>query len=296
MNARHWIVLFVTATLFGSSFLLNKIAVASVPPIWLAILRVVIAAIAMSAASVAFGARMPKFGKSWGPLFVLGLLTAAIPYVGIAWGQSHIPSSLGGILFATIPIFTALIAPLMVAEAPLTRLRVLGIGLAFSGVVLAVGTPQISGSQGQMAGALATLLAAFSYSLGTTYSRRHPELSPMVIATGQLVTGSLILLPFGLIFVPVSGIEVTAPAAAAVLAVGLLSTALPVLLLFWLIRNAGASNASVVAFFIPVAAVVLGAVVMAEPITAYTAGGFALILLGAVLTTRKGVTRSPARA
>lgn len=287
MTLKHWGVLLLTAALFGASFLFIKTAVAELPPLPLAAARVAIAAVAMVAFLIASGGRLPPLGRGWVPLLVLGVLTAAVPYFAIAWGQTRIPSSLGGILFATIPIFTVVIAPMVTPEARLTPLRMLGVAVAFGGVVLAVGPGSLLGGSGQADGAFVTLIAALSYAVGNIYARMQTGLSPVVMAVGQLVTGALILVPLSLLVtpVPLAGLALSHAATGSVLAVALLSTALPVLLMFWLVRNAGATNTSIVAFFIPVAAVVLGAVVLSEPVTLATLGGFGAILGGAGLAT-----------
>lgn len=285
MSAKHWALLLLTAALFGSSFLFIKIAVVEVPPLSLAAARVAIAAVFMVAVLLATGGRLPAPGRDWLPLFVLGGLTAALPYFAVAWGQTRISSSLGGILFATIPIFTMFIAPFIVKEERLTGAKLLGVSLAFVGVILAIGPQAFGGLTTQLAGAAVTLSAALSYALGNIYARLRRDLSPMVMATGQLVTGSVILVPLSLLLDQPVVLSLSAGVAASILAVALLSTALPVLLMFWLVRHAGATRASILAFFIPVAAVVLGASVLGEVIPAATFAGFAVIVVGALLAT-----------
>ena len=94
-----WSALILTATLFGSSFLFIKLTVSDIPPFTLAAGRAALAAVAVYIFMRLNGARLPAIGRDWVPLIVLGILTAVIPYVAIAWGQRYIDSSLGGILF-----------------------------------------------------------------------------------------------------------------------------------------------------------------------------------------------------
>lgn len=294
MKPLHWLIVLLTATLFGSSFLFIKLAVQEIPPLTLAAARVLIAAIAMTAVLFAVGRRLPALGRAWLPLLVLGVLTAAIPYVGIAWGQTRIESSLGGILFATIPIFTVVIAPLVTPEQRLHGWRLFGVGIAFAGVITTLGTQSLtaflfsasgSGGSAHLAGATVTLLAAFSYAIGNIYARIKSGMDPMVMASGQLITGSLVLLPIAFLLDPPVVAIPENTALYSTLALALLSTAAPVLMMFWLIRNVGATNASVLAFFMPVASVLLGALVLQETLEIHEVAGFALILLGALTST-----------
>jgi drug/metabolite transporter (DMT)-like permease len=290
MKPLHWLIVLLTASLFGSSFLFIKLAVQEVPPLTLAAARVVLAAIAMTGVLYAVGGRLPALGRNWFPLLVLGVLTAAVPYAAISWGQERIEASLGGILFATIPIFTVVIAPMVTQETRLTGVRLAGVGVAFAGVLTTLATQafntlEIGGVSEHLAGAGATLLAAFCYAIGNIYARIKTGINPMVMASGQLITGSLVLLPIALLIDPPLVALPGDTALYSTLALSLLSTAAPVLMMFWLVRNAGATNASVLAFFIPVASVLLGTIVLHESLATHEIAGFALILLGALAST-----------
>lgn len=291
MSPKNWILLILTAALFGSSFPLINVAVADIPPMHLAAARVVVAAPVLLAFLYLTGRRLPRLGAMWLPLLGLGLLTAAIPYLAIAWGQSHISSSLGGILFATIPLFTVILAPVFSDETKLTGIQLLGILAAFVGVVLAIGPESLTEVGAKTAGAAVTLAAALSYALGNIYARTQTGLDPVLMAAGQLLTASLILVPLGVAVGPSATFSVGLPAILATLAVGVFSTAAPVLLMFTLVKRVGATRTSLLAFFIPIAAVLLGVVLLGERLTPMTVLGFAMITGGAILSSR--VVRKP---
>ena len=285
MSSKQWFVLLLTAGLFGSSFFFIKLAVDGIPPLTIAAARAALAAIAVCGFMRLSGRRLPKLGREWGPLIVLGMLTAAIPYAAVAWGQARIDSSLGGILFATIPAFSVLIAPLMLGDEGFTAERLLGAAIGFGGVVLVVGPTAFSGMAAQALGAVVTVIAAFSYATGGIYARRHPNLSPVVMAAGQLVIGSAILIPLSLIADAPWTLQPSTVAIGSLITVALFSTAVPSLLLFWLVRNAGATNASLLAFFMPVAAVLLGVGLLGEQLSWSAIAGFGSIILGATIVT-----------
>ena len=286
MSLTNWSLLILTAALFGSSFPMIGIAVAEVSPVLLAAARVLIATPFVMIFLRVTGRRLPPLGRGWIPLWILGVATAAIPYFAIAWGQTHITSSLGGILFATIPIFTALLAPLFVDETRLPFTGLLGILVAFAGVVLAIGPASLLGMGTQTLGAVVTLLAALSYALGNIFARSQVNLDPVVMAVGQLVTGSVILGVLALIFADMPTELPGAVTIGATAFVGFFSTAAPVLLMFIVIRRVGATRGSLLAFFIPVAAVILGVVILKETLPLTAILGFVMIIGGAIWTSR----------
>ena len=285
MSLPLWGVLILTATLFGSSFLFIKISVASIPPFTLAAGRAALAAIAVVLFLYLNGGRLPKPGRVWVPIIVLGLLTAVIPYVAIAVGQVHIDSSLGGILFATIPVFSVLIAPLVLKEEQLTPSRIFGVLTGFTGVILAIGPSAFSDLGTQVLGAGVTVAAALSYASGTIFARTLSGTSPVVLAAGQLLVAALVLTPVSLLVDAPWTLSPTLGPMTSLVAVALLNTAIPVLLMFWLVGKAGASNTSLLAFFMPVASVTLGVLVLGEGLGWFAILGFGFIIFGAGLVT-----------
>lgn len=282
MTAKHWLVILLTGGLFGSSFAFIHVAVAEIPPLTMAAGRAALAMPVALAFLLASGRRLPPLGRAWIPLIVLGLLTAAIPFSAIAWGQRHIASGLAGILFGTIPVFAVLLGPMLLGrEERLTAGRLTGALVGLAGVVLVIGPQALAGIESQALGAGVTLGAALSYTLGTIYARTRKELDPVVMTAGQLTVGAVVLTAAALVTDAPWQLAPSAEAIGAVAATAVLSTALPSFLLFWLVRNAGASNASLATFFIPVMAVALGTAMLGESLPWTAFAGLGLILLGA---------------
>ena len=98
----------------------------------------------------AFGVRLPRTRQGWVALFWLGLLTAAIPFGTVAWGQQHIESGMAGILFGTMPVIAVVLAPLFLAEESFTRRRLIGALIGLAGIVLVIG-PSVLGNAGNQA-------------------------------------------------------------------------------------------------------------------------------------------------
>lgn len=283
MGMREWAMLVAVGALFGSSFLFVNVAVDSVSPLTLAAARALLAAPIVWLVLKAGGQRLPRPGRDWVPLLVIGALTGAFPFAMIAYGQVHISSGVAGILFGTIPMLTIVVSHFLTPDERISPDKVVGGVVGLAGVVLVIGPEALMGLGAELAGQAATLLAALSYTLGAIYGRLRANVPAPLQAAGQTIGGALILVPLSLVFDAPWSLAPSDSALMALLAMALLSTALPSLLFFSLIRRAGATNASLATFLMPVTAVALGAAVLGERISLEALGGLALILVGAAL-------------
>ena len=282
MTAADWGLLSATALLLGSSFLFLNIAVQEIPPVTVAAARAIIAIPVVWAVMRLTGTRLPTTLAGWAPLFWLGLLTAAIPFATIAWGQQHIDSGLAGILFGALPVLAVLLGPAFLAEEQLSGRRLLGALIGLAGVVLVIGPAVLANAGSQIEGILITFAAVVSYAVGTIYARRQSHLAPPVMATGQMVVGAALLTPLALALDPAVSTAPSAGAIASVVIVGLFSTAAAMSLFFVLVRRVGAARTSLVPLFMPVVAVSLGAVVLGENLPVEAFAGLALVFAGAL--------------
>ncbi len=287
MTLRHWIMILLTAALFGSSFMFIKIALADIPPLTIATARALIAAIIIGGYAWASGVRLPRLGRDWLVLVVIGFLTAAIPYGAIAVGQTRIDSSLGGILFATIPLFTVFMAPIFLTEEQFTTWRVVGALTGLAGVAVVMGPQAIAGLQAQVLGAALTLGAAASYAAGSIYTRSNPQVAPQVMAIGQLIVATPVLATLSIGFEAPWTLHPSPTSLWALIALGGISTAGPVMLFFRLVHEVGATRTSLLTFFIPVFALILGTGLLGETPGLNAYAGLALIFTGAVMVSRR---------
>jgi drug/metabolite transporter (DMT)-like permease len=283
MGLKGWGMVVAVGTLFGSSFLFVNLAVDSVSPLTLAAARALLAAPIVWLFLKASGQPLPRPGREWLPLLVIGVLTGALPFAMIAYGQVRISSGVAGILFGAIPVFTILVGHFLTPDERMTPDKVLGGLVGLGGVVLVIGPEALKGLGAELLGQAATLLAALSYTLGAIYGRLRASLPPPLQAAGQTIGGGAVLVPLALVFDAPWTLAPSATAFAALGAMALLSTALPSLLFFSLIKRAGATNASLATFLMPVTAVALGALVLGERIAPEAYAGLALILLGTTL-------------
>lgn len=287
MGTTKWLVLLLTAVLLGSAFVFAKVAVREVPPLTIAAVRAGFAVPFVWGFMRFNGFRLPPFGAAWWPFVLIGLLAGAIPFATIALGQLYITSGLGGILFATIPLYSVVLTPIIVREERFSSRRLMAAGVGLVGVIIVVGPDALAGLSQQLFGTMVTLAAALAYALGTMLARRQTNTPPTVIAAGQLLSATLMLIPAALIVDQPWTLTPGAEAVASLAALAIFSTAIPMVLLFWLVRNAGAINASLVTFFIPLVAIGLGAAILGERLPWQGFAGLALILLSAAFIARQ---------
>lgn len=288
-----WLLLLALAGLWGGSFMLAKIAVVDIPPLTLVLARVGLAAIALWAVVALIRLPVPRDGRTWAALAVLGLLNNVVPFSLIFWGQTRIDSGLASILNATTPLFTVLLAHLVTVDERLTWPRLTGVLLGIAGVVVIIGPPALAGLAGDLLGQLAVVGAALSYACAGLWGRRLRALPPLVIAAGMVSMSTLVMLVLaGLVDQPWTLPAPSPAAAAATLTLALVCTALAYLLYFRILALAGATSLALVTFLIPPAAILLGVVVLGERLAAADLAGMALIGLGlAAIDGRLAVRR-----
>ena len=279
MAGQDWAMLFGLALVFGSAFFLVKLALGSYGPLTVALIRVALGCLILGAVAVWRGRALPRGGRIWLSLLVMGALNNAIPFTLICWGQTHIESGLTAILNAMTPIFTVLAAH-AAGQERLTLRRLAGVGLGFLGVAVLIGPESLRHLDLTNMAEIAVLLAAVSYAAAGIWGRRLRELPIEVAAAGMLGGSTLLLLPLALLLEHPWHISPTPASLAALAALGALSTAVAYLLYFRLLRRVGPTNLLLVTFLLPIVALGLGAVFLGERIATGDLAGLALILLG----------------
>ncbi len=280
-------LLLALVAMWGSSFMFNRIAVASLPPLTVVAGRVGVAAIALIFIVYAMGRRLPLPGKDWWPYVVIALIGNAIPFYLITWGQQVVESALAGILMAVMPLATIVLAHFLIAGEHLTRQRAAGFALGFGGIVLLMGPAALAGIGGEavrIISQLAVLGGALCYALQSVLTRLIVRGDVMVAAAGTLLVASVIVVPVALWLDRPWQLAPSMSSAAAVVWLGIGPTAVATILYFMLIRSAGPSFMSLVNYLSPGVAVMLGLLVMGETPSANAYFGLALILCGIAVT------------
>jgi drug/metabolite transporter (DMT)-like permease len=288
-------MLFVLAAIWGASYLFIKVAVDEIAPAPMMAARTLLAA----AVLIAYVVR--RFGweetraearSAWRHFLVLGALNAAVPFWLIAWGEQYIDSGLAAVVQASVPIFNALIVLKVLPHERLTGTRALGLAIGIVGVAVVTGIHPTGGGMA-IAGALAVVLSSLSYASAGVYGQLAVSgTTGPVLAAGSMLMGGLFLLPLALFQLPDA--TPSREAIASILALSLLGTALAQLILYRMLALHGSARLSLVTYLMPGFALVYGALILDERITAATLVGLALILGGVALAS--GAVRLPRRA
>jgi drug/metabolite transporter (DMT)-like permease len=283
---RYLVMLLVLGAIWGASYLFNEIALRDLEPAALIEGRFLFGlALLVPAVALAAGRATAVSGLRAAPwrLGVVALLNAVAPFLLIAWGQQSIDSGLTGILLASSPLFTALVAFGYHREERATGFRLAGVLVGFVGVAVLLGVQPASGRDAFL-GAVAVVAAALLYSVSGLYiGRRLADVPPLAVAVGTTLWAALLTLPLALLAWPDEMPDAGPLAAVAVLGLG--GTGVAYLLYFAIIGGAGASRAILVNYLIPTMAVAYGVVLLDEPLTASMVAGLALILVGVSLGT-----------
>jgi drug/metabolite transporter (DMT)-like permease len=286
---RGWTAFVALGIIWGLPYFFIKVAVQEVSPVVLAFGRVLLATLILMPIAWRRGA-LRSLGKHKGAIVAFGLVEFSIPFSLISLGERWISSSVTGILIAMVPLFIALIQRFFGIRESLGAWRIAGLAIGFIGVAALLGTGSISGLLG-WAGVGCMVLSTMCYAIGPLIIQRHmhglDSIGPLAIS---LLVASVILFIPALIELPAAWPSAVALTSIAVL--GVVCTAVAMLLMFYLVRHAGASRASVITYINPVVATLLGVLVLDERLGIGGFIAFALILLGSWLATRGAITRS----
>lgn len=282
MKPRDLRDLLLLAALWGGSFLFMRVAVPELGPLALIELRVLIAALVL----LPFLAMRRGLGllvRHAVPMTVLGVINSALPFCLFAYAMLSVSAGFASILNATTPLWGALVAWLWLGERLAPR-RIAGLAMGFAGiVVLSWGKASfVPGGSGMAL--LAAMAATLSYGVAASYARRRLEgVDALAVATGSQLGAALVLAPLALAWWPEQ--PVSAAAWASTVVMGVASTGIAYVLYFRLIERAGPSRAITVTFLVPVFAVIWGALVLGETLSAQMVAGGVVILLGTALST-----------
>lgn len=286
----HWYILGILVVLWGSSFAASKIAVETIPPVWVVSLRVSIGAALMLGYLFFRKQRLSRNWLHWIWFIWLGLVGNILPFTLITWGVLYVPSSVAGILMATIPLAVIVLAHFILSDEHLTAQKTFGFVIGFLGVAVLIGvggSASLDSGPLQLLALLAITGAAFCYALYGTTARLMPDMSNVSKAASVLLTAAVISLALSIYLEPNGLAHVSSASMLAVTTLGIFPTAIATILLFRLLREAGASFLALSNYLVPVFAVLLGVVLLGEALQWSDWLGLALVLCGIFITERR---------
>jgi len=224
----------------------------------------------------------------WAHIIVAALFANAAPYLLFALGEQHVASATAGMLNATTPLWTVVIALAVRHQKSINFRQGTGLILGFGGAVL-IFQPWQSASGFASAGAIECLAAAASYAISYVYMDRYLArrgIDPVTLSACQLLAAAVMLaVTLGIVGAPAPRLDLAVTASIVIL--GLVGTGAAYILNYQIITSEGATIASTVTYLLPVVAIVLGVAVLGEHVTLPVIAGVALILAGVALTRQR---------
>jgi drug/metabolite transporter (DMT)-like permease len=276
VSRRSLVLLLLLSAFWGASYLFIKVALEDgVSPWAIVSIRTALAALVLVPLAAQRGV-LGSVRDRFGPIVVLSFVQVAVPLTLIGLGEERIASSLTGILVATAPIFTFLLAFALSGEQRANTASLVGVAIGIVGVGMLLGVDAGGGSEA-LVGGMFIILAAFGYAVAAWYLKRNlAGVEPVATVVAAVVT-----LPLGLLHIPESapGLD----AVASLLTLGVVCTGFAFVIFHSLVASDGPARASLVGYIAPVFSIFYGVVLLDESFSVYTAVGLLLILGGSWL-------------
>ena len=265
MHPEDWLLLVFLSILWGGAFFFVGAAIRELPPATIVLVRVALGALILLPFVRVLGATLPRRPIDWLPYAGMGLLNNVIPFSLSATGQTYVTSGMASVLNATTPLFTVLVLAGF-REERLSLRRIAGVLIGILGVII-LRQPGPAASD-QLAGILLCLGAALSYGFSGLWARRKlAGVPPVTSAAGQLLCSSIVMaIIAGALDRPWTLPMPSLATWLSLIGLAAFSTALAYIVFFRIIARSGASNVMLVTLLIPVTAILLGWLVLGEPL------------------------------
>ena len=288
ITPKSWLMVCILGVTWGSTFLVMELALRGMTPAWLAASRLSLAGLLMVAIQLYRRAPLfidPDGPRPWGALIVSALLSTAIPFNLLSWGQQYVTSGFAGVSMAAVALIVLPLAHFFVPGDRMTPRRVIGFGIGFVGVVVLIGGQALtsSGLVLEPLGRLACLGAASCYAISTIIMRRLPAVDAVNLAGAMLLIGAVVALPGAWI---VEGPPRIPPKETLiwVILLGLVPTAGANILRVIVVRQAGPVFMSITNYIVPVFSVIAGWLILSEPLPGSLIWAMLLIMAGVGLS------------
>lgn len=261
---KHWLHLLLLSLAWGFAFYLIAVGLESFPPLTLVNIRLAVGAATLYLIMRWQGHGLPREAAWWGRFALLTLLGNLIPFSLITWAETSISSAQAGLLMALMPLSTMVLAHFFVQGDAMTPRRLSGVLLGFAGTTVLIGGDALSDMGSALLPQLAVVTATLGYAANAVYTKRMPAIDTIVVATGSLAIGTLMLLPFS---ISLEGGRWTIPTSSALIAttvLGVASTGLATWIYFRVVTDCGPSFLAAINYIIPAIAFAAGVVFLGE--------------------------------
>jgi drug/metabolite transporter (DMT)-like permease len=283
--ARELLLLLLLSSVWGASYTLIKIGVATIPPATLIAARTSIAGATLLAVMRWRRQSLPRDPMTWRRFLMQACLNSVIPFTLIAWAEQTTDASLATILNSTSPVFTFLLTALVTRHEPVTARKLFGVSAGIAGISLIVGVSALRGLGRELWAQLAIVAATVCYAGAAIFGKQFKGLDPIMPAAGSLLAGAALLTPLSL---AVDRPWALAPSAASVLALlglSVVSTALALVIYFRLLDTLGSVGTTAQAYLRVPIGVAIGVLFLGERLTSTAWLGLACVIAGVAAMT-----------
>lgn len=286
MSRRGWALFIALSLLWGIPYLLIRVAVRDVDPVIVAFGRTALGGLLLLPVAL-YRRELLAALRRWKHVLLYTVCEIVIPWWLLSYAETTLDSSTAGLLVAMVPLVAAVIL-VVAGHDRFGPKRALGLAIGFGGVAALVGTDLDLSHTWAVVAAIVTVIG---YATGA-YMMGHlvHDVPPYGVITVSLLASAAIYLPFAIWLAPA---HLTATAGWSIVALAVLPTATAFVAMFALVAEAGTSRATVVTYVNPAVAVVLGVLILGEPVTVGLMIGFPLVILGAILATSRGAPAAP---
>jgi drug/metabolite transporter (DMT)-like permease len=287
MGLKDWLIFLLIGVMAGGAFMWTKLALRELSPLDLLVIRFAMGVTFLAILTGVMRPRWPRDTAAWVALVAMGVFNVALPHFLLTWGQQFVDSAMAGILNATTPVFTLVIAHWLLSDERMSAGKLTGAAISFAGVVLVLSRNLGGGVSGNLMGQLAILLACVLFAASSVVARRFaagisPLLQALLAATVAELTIVAVALPQAAAFhLPVQPLTWLA-----LVPLGLVNTGSNYVLFFYMLNRIGPTRIQSVGYLMPFVAVLLGVIFLGEPVHWRLVVGGVLILGGIALANQ----------
>ena len=281
----------LTGIALGSSAVMNRWGLREIPPLWMVALRLALAAVLLLLTLLLLRRRLPRSPRTWMDITVVGVTFIGLPLTAFTTALLFISTAVLSVFIALIPLFTGVMAHFWVPGERLTRTRVAGLVLAMAGLAILLSTRTTGLAEEvnrlDVRGQLLALGGSLAAAASGIYARLRLRTVDAFVATGgETVVALLLVAPVAVAYGPFNAAALTWRGWLAAAYNGVVGSYIAFYLILYMIQRFGVTTAALSTLVQPMAAAIIGALLLGEILTLPLTVGAACILSGVFLAER----------